>query len=268
MQVFAFVAAALAYGAAAVLLALAAGPQDPKTRWGRLVLAAGVALHLWVIGSRCVAGADPLSSVYLSADLVGGLVALGYLGISTRGRLLGFGPLAASVALAALSLGTIFGQGGTARLPAPAGLARAHVLFATLGAAGFALAALVAAAYLALEHRLRTKRFRPGGPATSLAGLERMHVRLLLLVTPVFTLSIVTGVLWVTDAARRTGRAPSDLLAHRRFELALAAGAWIAALLVLVARGTFGVRGRRAAHLTLAAFAAVVAVLASYGLRS
>ena len=268
MQVLAFIAAALAYGGAAVLFAGASGADDPRSGWARLVLAAGVAVHLAVVGIRCVDGADPLSSVYLAADLVGGLVALGYLGLSSRGRLLGFGPVAASVALVGLSVGTTFGAGPLPRLPASATIAHVHVLLAILGVAGFALASLVAAAYLALEHRLRTKRFRPGASTASLAGLERLHRTLLLAVSPVFTLAIVTGVLWVVDAARRTGRSPQALLAARRLELVLALGAWAAVLVVLVARGTFGVRGRKAAHLTLLAFAAVLVVLASYGVRS
>ncbi|RMG97776.1 MAG: hypothetical protein D6705_07870 [Deltaproteobacteria bacterium] len=268
MQVLAFIAAALAYGAAAVLFAVASEPRDPKVRWARLVLGLAAALHLVLVGSRCTEGRDPLSSVYLAVDLMGGLVALGYLGLSARGRLAGFGPAAGSLALLGLCLGMVFDVGELPRLPARATLAHAHVLFAVLGVAGFALASLVAAAYLGLERRLRTKRFRPGSTPTSLAGLERLYVRLLLLVAPIFTLAIVTGVLWVTDAAHRTGRPPGDLLVQRRLELSLAMGAWVATVLVLVARGSFGVRGRRAAHLTLLSFAAVLAVLASYGIRS
>jgi hypothetical protein len=48
----------------------------------------------------------------------------------------------------------------------------------------------------------------------------------------------------------------------------VAAGvAWLASVGVLAARGGWGIRGRRAAWLTIVAFAATVAIVVGYGVR-
>ena len=130
------------------------------------------------------------------------------------------------------------------------------------GLAGFTLAAGVAGLYLGMERRLRRKQFRPGGGGLSLQGLDRLHHRLVLLVTPVFTLAIVTGVLWTVEVGGL------EQLRGRMFEVAAAGVAWAASLVLLVSRAVWGTRGRSSAWLTLVAFLATVLIVVSYGVRS
>jgi glutamyl-tRNA reductase len=70
-------------------------------------------------------------------------------------------------------------------------------------------------------------------------GLERLHYQLVLLVTPIFTLAIVTGVLWTV----RAGGVES--MGARWIEILMAVTAWLSSVGVLVLRVGLGLRGRR-----------------------
>jgi hypothetical protein len=82
-----------------------------------------------------------------------------------------------------------------------------------------------------------------------------------LVVTPIFTLAIATG------GAALSGQGPGDLLRERALELIAAGVAWMASMTVLVARAGWGFRGRRAAWLTILAFASVLCIVVWYGVR-
>ena len=84
----------------------------------------------------------------------------------------------------------------------------------------------------------------------------------MVVVAPVFTLAVVTGVL-VLQGAEVNGETQ-----RRTVELAAAAVAWAASLAVLGSRFLWGLRGKRAAVLTLLGLAAVVIIIVSYGVRS
>ncbi len=256
-----FIVAALAYGAAA--FAYGSGPPGERGgRWGRAALAAGALLHFGLIGAQCLDGDHPLRSVFLAVNFGSFMAVVGYLVLSWKGRLDGLGSVLAPVGLVGLALGVVFADHGVQRLPGTEAVARAHVLLATAGVAGFTLAAGVAGLYLGMERRLRNKVFRPGGRGMSLTGLDRLHHLLVLVVTPVFTLAIVTGVLWILNAGG------IEHLAGRSFELVAAGTAWTASVFLLVSRAVWGMRGRRSAVLTLVSFAAVLLVLAYYGVRT
>ena len=96
----------------------------------------------------------------------------------------------------------------------------------------------------------------------SLAGLERLHYQLVLLATPIFTLAIVTGVLWTV----RAGGVES--IGARWIEILMAVTAWLTSVGVLVLRAGLGLRGRRLAQLTLVAFVCTLLVIVWYGVRS
>ena len=85
---------------------------------------------------------------------------------------------------------------------------------------------------------------------------------MMLLVTPVFTLAIVTGVLWTVEVGGL------EQLSGRVFEVAAAGVAWLASVVLLVSRAIWGTRGRRSAWLTLLAFGMTVLIVVSYGVRS
>ncbi len=266
MTLVLFILSALAYGAATFAYGAErsedrsrdAGPQ----RWGRLALAVAGALHVGAIGAQCVEGDHPFKNIFLATSF-GTMIAVGcYLPLSRRGRLVPLGAVLAPLGLVGLVLGVVFSGLGEGEVPGAKGLASAHVGLASLGLAGFALAAGVASLYLVAERRLRNKVFRPGRDGMSLTGLDRLHHRLVLVVTPIFTLAIVTGVLWILELGG------PDSLEGRAFELGAAGIAWVASVGLLVSRAARGTRGRRAAMLTLVAFAAILGIVIWYGVNA
>ena len=268
-----FILAALGYGAAT--FAYGSHPEDRApgsgeepadeglARYGRLLLAISAVLHVFAIGAQCVDGDHPLKNIFLATSF-GALIAVGGYLLLSRGRQLdALGPVMAPIGLIGLVLGVVFSSAGAQpTVPGGTGVASAHVGFASAGLAGFTLAAGIAILYLAMERRLRRKVFRPGKGGMSLQGLDRLHHRLVLLVTPVFTLAIVTGVLWIIDAGGLSG------LSGRVFEVAAAMVAWAASVSLLVTRAVWGMRGRRSAWLTLLAFTAMVLIVVWYGVNT
>jgi ABC-type uncharacterized transport system permease subunit len=265
MTLLLFIVAALVYGAASFSYGAESSEQAEGTsavqRWARPLLAVAAALHFIAIGAQCVEGDHPFKNIFLATSF-GSLIAVaGYLGLSRGRRLEALGPIMAPVGLVGLVLGVVFSGLGGADVPAATTMPSAHVGLASLGLAGFTLAAGVAGLYLTMERRLRRKRFRPGGGGMSLTGLDRLHHRLVLLVTPIFTMAIVTGVLWILDLGG------PHMLAGRWFELAAGGLAWIASVSLLVMRAVWGTRGRSSAWLTIVAFFAIVLIVVSYGVR-
>ena len=259
-----FILAALAYGAASFAYGAGTDEGSAVKQWARMLLAAAAALHFATVGAQCVEGYHPFKSVFLATSL-GLLIAVaGFLAISARRRpMRALGAVLAPVGLIALTLGVVMGP----NTPAPTGensaaLIRAHIALATVGVSGFTLAAGVAGLYLGMERRLRTKQFKLGQSGISLRGLDRLHWWLVLLVTPVFTVAIVTGAL----ALLRGGGV--EMLAARAIEIFAAAIAFVASSASLISRAVWGLRGRKAAWLTMVAFVSMVLILISYGVRS
>jgi ABC-type transport system involved in cytochrome c biogenesis permease subunit len=268
MILLSFIAAALAYGAATFAYGIDAGQpraQDqvvsPLRRRARPVLAFAAVAHTVLIGLQCVDGDHPLKNIFLATSFGSLIAVIGYLALSRTQKIDALGAVVGPVALGGLALGVVFSSVNRAHVPAGSTIASAHVGFASAGLAGFTLAAAVAGLYLATERRLRTKQFRPGQAGMSLTGLDRLHHRLVLLVTPVFTLAIVTGALWILQIGG------PHMIRGRAFELAAAAIAWAASVALLVMRAVWGSRGRQSAWLTIVAFAAVVLIVVSYGVR-
>jgi ABC-type uncharacterized transport system permease subunit len=258
-----FVFAALAYGAASFAYAADAGESGSGIRrHGRALLLLAAVLHLACIGAQGMDGHHPLFSVFHATSL-GALIAVaGYIVLSRGGKLESLGAIISTVGLIGLILSVVFGGAGVERLPSTVVVARTHISLAALGVAGFTLAAGVAGLYLVRERNLRRKAFRPGQWSMSLTALDRLHHRLVLLVTPVFTLAIVTGVIWMLGAGGL------DVLAGHVVQIVGATTAWLASLALLISRAAWGTRGRRSAWLTLLAFAAVVLVVVTYGVRA
>jgi ABC-type uncharacterized transport system permease subunit len=266
MTLVLFIVAALVYGAASFSYGTEAssggeGGMAGIRRWARPFLALAAGLHFIAIGAQCVEGDHPFKNIFLATSFGSLITVGGYLALSRGRRLEGLGPIMAPVGLVGLVLGVLFSGLGSSDGPTSSMMPSAHVGLASLGFAGFTLAAGVAGLYLAMERRLRHKRFRPGGGGMSLTGLDRLHHSLVLLVTPVFTLAIVTGVLWILDLGG------PHRLAGRWFELAAGSLAWFASVSLLVMRAVWGTRGRRSAWLTIFAFAAVLLIVVSYGVR-
>ncbi len=260
-----FILAALTYAASSLAYGVELGGDAKRARkLARILLAVAAILHFAAIGAQSAGGAHPFGSVSRVISF-GAMITIALFFAVARGRsLTSLGALLAPLGLIGLVLGFALDVDSSSRIPASVGLTRLHIGLATAGVAIFSLAAGVAAIYLAMERRLRLRKFKPaiGGSGISLTGLDRMHHRVMMVATPIFTLAIVTGVLWITQAGGLAG------LRDRWFEIAIGGVAWLASVAVLALRAALGIRGRRAALLTLVAFACTVLILVYYGVRA
>ena len=257
-----FILAALAYGAASFAYGAGTDEGSSVKRWARALLAGAALLHLGTIGAQCIEGNHPFKSVFLATSL-GLLFAVGgFLAISAKRRpMRALGAVLAPLGLIGLTVGVVMGPNAGAE-GSVEGLVRVHIALATIGVSGFTLAAGVAGLYLGMERRLRTKQFTPGQSGISLLGLDRLHWWLVLLVTPVFTVAIVAGaVILLRDGG-------VEMLRARAIEGVAAAVAFLATSASLVSRAVWGLRGRKAAWLTMIAFLCMVAIIVSYALRT
>lgn len=256
-----FILAALAYGAASYAFASEPEQVGKFPTFARKILIGAGILHVVYIGSQCLEGHHPFTSIFSVLSL-GALLALaGYLLISRKRSMDSLGAVLAPIALVSLALEVIFTGAYHPHDSDPSFLAKVHIGLATAGLAGFTLAAGVAGVYLGMERRLRKKRFKPPERAVSLIGLDRLHYRIVLLVTPIFTLAMVTGIVWIL----RLGDFAT--LGSRWFEILVSFVVWLASMTLVVMRVGFGMRGRKSAWLTLLAFSCTVVVVVYYGIR-
>ncbi|MDQ3368471.1 MAG: cytochrome c biogenesis protein CcsA [Myxococcota bacterium] len=254
----AFWLASIAYAAAAAaLLGVLAG--NAKLRPVSLALV-GVAFvaHGVDIGWRGTLHVHPAQSIREAIGLLAFILTGGYLIASARYRLTIGGVVVMPVALIMLL---------AARLT-PAGhapedlstLGRIHISLATIGVGVFALASALSAIYLVEDRALKKKQFDAiafkdkGAP---LESLDRLSNRLIWVGFPIFTIALVLGAVWVSKLGESLDR----------LEYPLAAVTWFAYAGLLLARQVYGWRGRRAAKLTLAGFAAALLVLLIYLMR-
>src|SRR5688572_22291829 len=249
-----WVAVAMYAAAAAALLFVLAGNAKARPFALGLVAAAFVA-HGVDIGWRGTQHVHPAQSVREAIGFLAWILTGGYLLASVRYRLTLGGVVVMPLSLILLVL---------ARLT-PAGeaqedlsvLGRVHISLATIGVGIFALASALSAIYLVEERALKKKKFDAiafkdkGAP---LESLDRLANRMIWIGFPIFTVALVLGAVWVSKLGASLDRP----------EYPLAGVTWLAYAGLLVARHTYGFRGRRAARLTLAGFAAALAVLLIY----
>jgi ABC-type uncharacterized transport system permease subunit len=126
-----------------------------------------------------------------------------------------------------------------------------HIFIAVLGAAALFLTFAASVMYLIQERRVKQKR--PGGPGALLPSLEKcdsLGNLSLMWGFPLLTLTLITGGIWTANFRERT------TLWERQESFALLA--WIILGVIVSARFLKGWRGRKAAYLTIAAFAALI----------
>jgi ABC-type uncharacterized transport system permease subunit len=243
--------ALIAYGEAAV--AYAGDARHP----GRLGLLGTWGVRLgWLAQTGLliaqVAGRDgfPWGTWAASLNLFVWLVVSAYLiwGCKPRYRLLGLlvMPLAALLLAVSYAAGGI-GDSGDSRYSTV--FLVAHVGLVLSGFAGFTLAAALAGLYLwqerLLKHRSRSiLRFR----APSLARLDELAGRTILVALPVLTLGMAAGFARVRDSS------DLDVL------IGLTLVTWLVYGAYLALRYRAGWRGRRAAYLVLVGFTLVIAL--------
>ena len=246
---------------AALFLGFHLGFGHAAARAGRLALALAWLVQLGDIGIRCFRGQHPLSSVAEAMAFTAWLLAAGFLAASVRYQLHAAGAFAVPAVLVLLMLARVV-PGDERGAPLGSPLGTVHIFLATLGVATFAMAAVLAVVYLLQERRLKRKRFdKLRTQSAPLDTLDRLAARCVSLGFPIFTLTIVTGAVWIARLGLvRTGGAV-------RPEYVLTIIAWAVLGVLLLGRATVGWSGRRAALLTLGGFSVAMLVMAGYFLR-
>ncbi|MEM9021619.1 MAG: cytochrome c biogenesis protein CcsA [Planctomycetota bacterium] len=129
-----------------------------------------------------------------------------------------------------------------------------------LGLLSCMIGAGAGAMYLFVQHRLKSKIHLPGTmPLASLETLETLIIRAATLGFVLLTLSLITGLIIVTQTVRETALGPSWWTSPKVW---LATAAWATYALLLNVRYATSFRGRRAAWL---AIGGLVLLLATYG---
>ena len=254
----AFYMAVVLYGVAGVLY-VGFFTKSPAwvTRAARWTLFLAFLAHTVEIGWRGVDQVHPGTSVREATGFLSWLVVGGFLWASVRQRVAVLGVFVAPVALAILVVARLSPSGqATEGLNL---LGRIHISVTTLGVAAFAVAGGLSGVYLLQERSLKRKRFEGVlyRRAVALETLDRMAHRMVVVGYPLFTLGLLLGVIW--GSQRQSG--------FSRLEYPIAMLAWVAFGSLIVARGTLGWRGRKAALLTIAGFAATVLVFFIYFMR-
>lgn len=254
----AFWIAVAAYTAATAALLLVLGGQARIRPIALVLVGVACVAHGTDIGWRGVAHVHPAQSVREALGFLGFIVTAGYLLGSARYRLTLGGAAVMPVSLVLL-LAARLTPAGTAPEDLTA-LGRIHISLATIGVGVFALASALSIIYLAEERALKRKKFDAiafkdrGAP---LEALDRLSHRLIWIGFPIFTVALGLGAAWVSRRSESLDRP----------EYPLAAITWITYAALLMLRQAYGWRGRRAARLTLAGFAAALAVLVLYLVR-
>ena len=253
-----YILALALYGAATgVLAAHIFYRSERMLRLGRWVMVGALVAQLALIGVLCMRGFNPLRDVRGALGLSGWLLGAGYLLTTLRSRFAVIGALVAPVSGALLLASWLLPLGGS-----PAGMARTlsllgklHIALSALGVAAFGLAAAVSIIYLFQEAALKRKRVSSLSRRTpSLTALDDASRRAILVGFPLFTLAVITGLIWAT-------RIPGEGF---RLEHAVSALTWMIFAGLIAARVSVGLRGRSAALLTISGFVATMVVLLIY----
>ncbi len=157
--------------------------------------------------------------------------------------------------------------------PGHRALGLVHIFSATLGTAMFGVAAAASVVYLRNELRLKRHRLTAGGPVMrpSLETLDTWNRQSITFGFLSFTVAIVTGTVWLVMSPLPTapagGLGETTWLLLGRPQYILSVLTWLLYAGLLGARVAFGLRGRRAAAVTLYGFMAALSVLVVYLLR-
>jgi ABC-type uncharacterized transport system permease subunit len=123
-----------------------------------------------------------------------------------------------------------------------------HRITAYGGALALAIAGAVGAMYLIASRRLRTKHVPPGATFGSLERLEAIAQHSLALGWPLFTVGLITGILW---GIHRTSQGADEQREFFGPKVLLAVGVWVVYALALHTPINPSFRGRKAAVLSL-----------------
>ncbi len=232
--------------------------DDGLARLARYACMSGLLVHTLAIGVRCSKGLPPVISPSDMLSFAAWTLVGGFLGVQLRWKIPSVGafvsPLVCLLVLLAvllpkpvLDLADLY---ATVWFPI-------HVVLAVAGDVAFALAAAFGLMYLIQEKNVKAKKV--GGVSRRLPNLEvldRVNHRLVTIGFPLLTLGILTGVFWV--------RARPELdTAALRPKILWTVITWLLYAVVLNGRMLIGLRGRKAALLSMTGFALVLATFAS-----
>ena len=261
LTAFLLISAAL-YGLSMLLyLVFVFGRDEGSVRLARAALLAALLVHLAMIGYQCTGGFNPLRDLRGALSLTSWLLGAGFLIFTHRSRMSVLGTFIAPLSFCLLLASRVTPQaapaGGDAT-GASRALGNLHIFLSATGVAIFALAAAVGLIYLLQERALKRKQmgrlFRITPPLTTLDAAGRV---LILVGFPLYTLAVITGVIWGLQLSTS-----GNFLAHL-----ISLAVWIIFAALIGLRVAVGLRGRRAALLTIAGFLATVLVLLLYMLR-
>ena len=231
-------------------------------RVARLVLLLAFASQALDIGWLCLRGQSPPSEAREAVFFASWLMAGVYLLATLRSHLPVVAALVVPVALV-LQVASRMTPAGASE--APSSLRSVHIFAATLGTAVFALGAGGSVVYLLVERQLKRRHLgNLGRRGPALETLDTLNRHAILLGFPVFTLALVTGAAFLGRLLREGGSLGA-LLTRPQYVLSVVS--WLLFAGLLVGRVGWGLRGRRAALLTLYGFGAALSVLAVYFLR-
>ncbi len=254
----AFYVAMAAYVLASVLhlSSLAQVPKWVQRAAGWAVVGAFVA-HGVDIGWRGVQQVHPGTSVREALGFLSWILVGAYLVLARRQGLAVLGALVAPLALVVLAAARLSPSGDA--VPGLGSLGRLHIASATVGVAIFCLATVVSVVYLLQERNLKSKNFDGVlfRSSAALETLDKLSARLVAIGFPIFTVSMMLAGIWVSQ--REQGLS--------RVEYPIAGVTWLAFASLVMGRSLWGLRGRRAALLTLLGFGAAMLVLTIYLLR-
>jgi ABC-type uncharacterized transport system permease subunit len=254
----AFYVALVLYGISS-LLYVSAFVDAP--RWMRTAALVGMALgfvaHGIDISWRGFQGLHPGTSVREALGLLSWLMVGGYLAYRVKVKASAVGAFVAPTSLIILAAARLSPSGEP--VPGLTVLGRIHISLATIGVALFALATAVAVVYLLQERSLKHKHFDGElfKHGIALETLDKLSHRLILFGFPVFTVSVMLGVIWVSQLA----------IGFSRPEWPIAIVTWLAFGGLIIARSVKGWRGRKAALLTIAGFSSSAIVFVIYFAR-
>lgn len=233
--------------------------------FGNSALSVGFLLHSMSIGLHFLSvGLGAITTFHEGLSFFAWLVVGSYLIVSRGQRLAVIGTIITPLAFA-MTLGAVimYGEGGGGGVPESfhSPWLPVHVTLAFLGNAVFGVAFAISVVYLVQENSLKSRRRGAlSRKLPSLEQLDRLNYRCLAWGFPLLSLGILSGGIWALNAYGRfwswEAREVLSLLT------------WILYGSLLQFRLTQGLRGRRAAALTILGFGLVVVSFLSINLLS
>jgi len=243
------------FAATAVLVAELLVRRPGLKSAGIRLLWIGAVAHVGALVARtAAAGYPPITSSSETLSVVGLAIVVGFLVLERRRPVATLAVMIGPLAFVLTFVAYAFYRGVTELPPnLKSALLPVHASLAILGIALFSLAFAVSLAYLIHERRLKAKRVTSHLRLPPLEMLDRLNYRFLKWGLSLYTLAIVSGIVWAHLAWGRLWSTEPLLFST--------ACTWLVYALVFQGRATAGLRGRRAAALTILGFVILFVLL-------